>query len=87
MMSDEVRFRLATHADYRAVIDINTEIYGGHDYLPILYHTLLRDKNVTMMLAEVNGKVVSLCSKRHCIKDIRLLNLNVCMQVGGIYMA
>ena len=61
MMSDEVSFRLATHADYRAVIDINTDIFGGHDYLPILYHTLLRDKNVTMMLAEVNGKVVSLC--------------------------
>ena len=75
MMSDEVRFRLATHADYRAVIDINTDIFGGHDYLPILYHTLLRDKNVTMMLAEVNGRVVSLCSKRHCIKEIRLLIL------------
>ena len=52
-------FRLAKLEDYQSVMDINTDIYFGLDYLPSFYHQHIRDPRRMYMLAEIDSKVVS----------------------------
>ena len=52
-------FRLANLEDYQSVMDINTDIYFGLDYLPSFYHQHIQDPRRMYMLAEIDSKVVS----------------------------
>ena len=53
-----VACRPATETDYKGVIDINENIYGGEDYIPSMYFEYLKDPERHLFLAEFNGKVV-----------------------------
>ena len=58
-MSSSIQFRDATPADYDDVMNINDNIYEGHDYLPSYYHDFCKDPQCHMFVAEDEGKVVS----------------------------
>ena len=54
-----LRCRLATHGDYNQVMSIDSNIYGGYDYLAHLYHSYLEKENLVCSVGELNGKIVS----------------------------
>ena len=56
---DGLNVRLATASDYKAVLDINRNVYDGFDYLPSLYFYFLHHPEVLLFVAELNGKIVS----------------------------
>ena len=62
---DGLNVRLATASDYKAVLDINRNIYEGFDYLPSLYFYFLHHPDVLLFVAELNGKIVSTCANFH----------------------
>ena len=55
----KLRVRRACPEDYDDVMALNTNISGGLDYLPIMYHRFLQDKRIYAFVAEKDGKVVS----------------------------
>ena len=58
MNKTDILVRLATFADYEAVLDINRNVYDGFDYLPVMYHEILHNPHNVAMVAEMKGKVV-----------------------------
>ena len=56
----EITVRLATYADYQAVMNINDNIYAGFDYLFSMYHEFCHDSNTFCFVAELEREVVSL---------------------------
>ena len=52
-------FRRATEKDYSSVLDIDRKLYGGWDYIPALYHNIIKHPNTIATVAELDGKVVS----------------------------
>ena len=50
--------RLATFADYEAVLDIDRNVYSGLDYVPTLYFNFLHSGNV-LLVTEQDGLLVS----------------------------
>ena len=55
-----VKCRLAGHLDYKAVMTIDENIYGGRDYLPELYHDFLHRHDTLMAVVELHGTIVSM---------------------------
>ncbi len=55
----DINIRKATVDDYEGVLNINTDVYDGTDYLPIMYHHFIRDPKADCYVAEVDGKIVS----------------------------
>ena len=43
--AQRIMARQATLEDYSAVVQIDPDLYGGTDYLPMRYHDYLRDPN------------------------------------------
>lgn len=79
-MSQELTFRLAQTGDFDEILKLSEEIYGGHDYLPLRFHTWMNMKNLDVMLAFSGEKLVSLvaCSvvddgKTHVTRAARTL--------------
>ena len=54
----ELSFRVATGADYDAVLSLGQDIHGGLDYLPSMYHLWLHEPSTHMILTEHNDRVV-----------------------------
>ncbi len=54
-----LKFRVATEADYEGVMNINRDVYYGVDYLPEYYMQYARNPKTFLYLAESQGKVVS----------------------------
>ena len=59
-MADNFLIREATPADYKAVMDINRNVYYGLDYLPVWYHIFLQSPDCHCFVYELNGKIVSI---------------------------
>ncbi|XP_078660963.1 putative N-acetyltransferase 16 [Branchiostoma floridae x Branchiostoma belcheri] len=57
---EKLTFRLATHSDYAAVMNISEGVYGGRDYLPAFYRSFMADPDVIVFLALVGSQVVGL---------------------------
>ena len=74
--SDGFNVRFATASDYKAVLDINRNVYEGFDYLPSLYFYFLHHPDVFLFVAELNGKIVSIRSHITCI---RIIPEHVCL--------
>ena len=55
-----VRVRLATPEVYEAIMNINRNVYGGFDYLPMLYFTFHHNPEIYSFVAETDGVVVSI---------------------------
>ena len=51
--------RLATAEDYKAVLDINGNVYDGFDYLAYSYFPFLGDPHYLPLVGELDGRVVS----------------------------
>ena len=56
----DLRVRRARVEDYRAIMDINRNVYAGYDYLPSLYFVFLHHPDVYMCVAELDGQIVSI---------------------------
>jgi hypothetical protein len=56
-----LRIRHALLEDRAAVLDIDSNIYGGMDYLSATYKTFCEDPLRIHYILEVEGKVVSAC--------------------------
>jgi len=59
-MNTSFRVRLATHADYDAVMKIDEDVAGGGDYLPSSYHDMMDNSRTHCFLAELDGEMVSI---------------------------
>lgn len=80
MMSQEFTFRLAQTSDFDEILKLSEEVYAGHDYLPLRFHTWMNMENLDVMLAFSGEKLVSLvaCSvvddgKTHVTRAARTL--------------
>ena len=51
--------RQATADDYEAVMDIDRDVFDGHDYLLAMYHAYMQDSTRYCYLVEIDGRVVS----------------------------
>ena len=58
---EDVVIRRATRDDYESVLGIDDSIYDGMDYLPTCYHDFVEMDGSHLLLAEIHGKVVSVC--------------------------
>ena len=54
------RVRLARPDDYAAVLDVNRFVYDGGDYLPVMYHMYMQNKQSDCFVIEVDGQVVGI---------------------------
>ena len=63
--SDGFNVRIATANDYKAVLDINRNVYDGFDYLASMYFYFLHHPDVLLFVAELNGKIVSTRANLH----------------------
>ena len=54
------RVRLARPDDYEAVLDVNRFVYDGGDYLPVMYHMYMQNKQSDCFVIEVDGQVVGI---------------------------
>ena len=61
-----VKCRLAGHSDYKAVMAIDENIYGGKDYLLELYHDFLHRNDTLMGVVELNETIVSDMNMQSC---------------------
>ena len=59
-MEDQLSFRLATPQDFDEVQKMSKGIYEGHDYLPLKYHHWLKQDNIVVMVAVIDGKIIGL---------------------------
>ncbi|XP_075927375.1 putative N-acetyltransferase 16 [Petromyzon marinus] len=59
-MEQDLVFNLARPEDYEEVMRMSEGIYEGKDYLPSIYHDWLKDPNRTVMLAQLQGRIVAL---------------------------
>lgn len=53
-----VRIRKAKPADKAPILEISKKIWGGHDYLPVVWDDWLADKRGRLIVATVNGRTV-----------------------------
>ena len=54
----ELRVRPAQLSDYRSVMDINTNVYDGFDYLPAMYRVYLHNPDAHCFVGLLADKVV-----------------------------
>ena len=59
-MNSRARVRLARPDDYEAVLDVNRFVYDGGDYLPVMYHMYMQNKQSDCFVIEVDGQVVGI---------------------------
>ena len=59
-MEDALSFRLATPQDFEEVKALSKGIYNGFDYLPEVYHHWLKQSNIAVMVAVIEGKIIGL---------------------------
>ena len=52
--------RRATADDFEAILSIHDDLYEGIDYIPTIYHDLLKDPKCYLHVAEKDGEIVSI---------------------------
>jgi len=55
----DVVVRQATPSDYQSVMDIDHNIYDGHDYMPLMFHQFLQSRHHLVLVTECEGEIVS----------------------------
>jgi hypothetical protein len=55
----KVEVRLAQPEDYEQLLQVDSSVYFGHDYLPAKFHKFLRDPSRQFSVILVNDVVVS----------------------------
>ena len=50
MINLELNFRLALSSDFDEILKLSEGIYDGDDYLPLIYNTWMKMKNVAVIL-------------------------------------
>jgi hypothetical protein len=59
---DELHFRQATLSDFKAVLNIDDNVYEGLDYMPTIYHEFFHSKQHIFYVAENSiGQLVGIC--------------------------
>lgn len=56
----DLTFRLAEPSDFEKVVKLSEGLYGGHDYLPVVFHQWLTFDNSAIMLALDSDKPIGL---------------------------
>ena len=64
METRNIEVREAGFSDYQEVMRIDDNIYNGRDYLGIMYYVLMRDTNSNCFVILLNGRIVSIKTKR-----------------------
>ena len=59
-MAQDLNIRLARPSDYDKILKLSEGIYNGYDYVPARYHKWMAMKNMHVMLAFSDDKLVSL---------------------------
>jgi N-acetylglutamate synthase-like GNAT family acetyltransferase len=54
----QIRIRKASARDKAPILEITRNIWGGHDYLPLVWDDWLADKKGRFIVATVNGRTV-----------------------------
>ena len=58
-MSDKAEVRRVSEADYDVVMSIRSGVYGGYDYLPSMFKSLITQSHNKGYASIINGKFVS----------------------------
>jgi len=51
--------RRATPSDYQAIMNIDHNLYDGHDYMPLMFHQFLQSRHHLVLVIEYEGEIVS----------------------------
>ncbi|XP_076114071.1 putative N-acetyltransferase 16 isoform X1 [Mytilus galloprovincialis] len=60
-MSDKAEVRRVSEADYDVVMSIRSGVYGGYDYLPSMFKSLITQSHNKGYASIINGKFVAFC--------------------------
>ena len=84
--SDGLNVRLATANDYKAVLDINRNVYDGFDYLASMYFYFLHHPDVLLFVAELDGKIVSTRVNLYCHSVSMFPPVIMCCRIINAYL-
>ena len=57
---EQVNWRLAKASDFDDVVKLSEGIWGGYDFIPVVFHQWLKRENVAIMMLYADNKIIGL---------------------------